>query len=408
MLNDPFVNAQTQLRAVASRLNLKPEVLDQLLTPKRLLTLSIPVKMDNGKTHVFTGYRSQHNDARGPFKGGIRFHENVSESEVKALSMWMTWKCAIANIPYGGGKGGVIVDPKKLSEHELELLSRAYAGAIADCIGEKKDVPAPDVNTTPQIMSWMADEYKKVTGKDGTAVFTGKPIEHGGSQGRTEATGFGGVYVLNALVKHEKLHKSLTIAVQGIGNVGSYFALAAHEKGYTVVALSDSKSAIYAKDGIDPKAALAYKKKNGALHGMPGTMEITNEELLLLPVDVLVPSALENVITKENASDIRAKYIIEMANGPVTPQADEILFQKGILSVPDVLANSGGVTVSYFEWVQNLQHESWTKDDVLTKLEKTITTAFEKAYESTKKHKVDMRTGTYLLAVDLVAKAMEK
>lgn len=406
-MTDQFSNAQTQLKSVAALLKLEDSKLARLLEPKRVLKVSLPIVMDDGSTKVFTGWRSQHSNARGPYKGGVRFHPNVSESEVKALSMWMTWKCAIADIPYGGGKGGIIVDPKTLSKGELERLSRAFAAAITDIIGEDKDIPAPDVNTDGQIMVWMLDEYNKVSGNHSLATFTGKPIENGGSQGRTEATGYGGVYVLNALVKQEKLEPAqTTVAVQGIGNVGSYFALKAHEEGYKVVALSDSKGGIYVEGGLNPAEVLAYKEKNHSLAGYPGAKELTNDELLLLPVTVLVPSALENVITQDNAEKIQAKYIVEMANGPVTPEADEILFKRGILSVPDVLANSGGVTVSYFEWEQNRKNEHWSKEDVLSKLVHVITPAFDQAYTSMKELHVNMRLSAYASAVKKVATAL--
>jgi glutamate dehydrogenase/leucine dehydrogenase len=406
-MTDPFSNAQTQLHQVANIIKVDQGALARLEVPKKLVTVNLSVVMDNGSTKVFKGFRSQHDDARGPYKGGIRFHPNVSESEVKALSMWMTWKCAIADIPYGGAKGGVIVDPRELSEAELERLSRAYVRAIADDIGEDKDVPAPDVNTGGQIMTWMLDEYEKNLGRKSPATFTGKPIEQGGSQGRAEATGYGGVYVLNALMEKEgKKPEGMTVAVQGIGNVGSYFALKAFEEGYTIVALSDSRGGIYDKNGIDPGKALEHKKKTGSLSGFGNAKTISNEELLLLSVDILVPSALENVITNENADKIAAAYIIEMANGPVTPEADEILFNKGVLSVPDVLSNSGGVSVSYFEWVQNKENTQWSKEEVLEKLKQKITKAFEEAYASSKKLKVNMRMGTYALAVDRVVKAM--
>lgn len=406
-MTDPFSNAQAQVRQLASIVKLDKNKVEELLVPRKLITLSLPVKMDDGGTRLFLGFRSQHSNARGPYKGGIRFHKNVSESEVKALSMWMTWKCAIADIPYGGSKGGVVVDPRTLSKTELERLSRVYAKAIADDIGEDRDVPAPDVNTDGQVMAWMLDEYETVIGKKSPATFTGKPLDLGGSQGRTEATGYGGVYVLNALMEHEgKKGKTMTVAVQGIGNVGSYFALKAQEEGYRVVALSDSKGGIFAGGGLDPQKVLQYKQAKGTLAGFPGAKEISNEELLRLAVDVLIPSALENVINADNASEIAASYIIEMANGPVTPEADKILFERGILSVPDVLANSGGVTVSYFEWVQNKENSYWSKEEVLEKLKTKITTAFEQAYTSTKKLNVNMRMGTYALAVAKVVEAM--
>jgi glutamate dehydrogenase len=405
---DAFSAAQTQLRQVAKLINLSDNDLNILLEPERILTVAIPVQMDDGHTQLFAGYRSQHNNARGPYKGGIRFHHNVSLSEVKALSMWMTWKCAIADIPFGGGKGGVIVNPKELSEKELEQLSRGYVRAIADCIGEDKDVPAPDVNTDGRIMGWMRDTYEKVVGFESPATFTGKSVAEGGSEGRTEATGYGGVFVLNRLFK--KLGKErggTTLAIQGIGNVGSYFALKAHEDGYTIQALSDSKTAIMSEAGLNPKEVFAYKKEKGTLAGFPGAEEIAPDAILLLPVDVIVPSALEQVITDQNAKKIEAKIIIEMANGPVTPEADSILAKRGILSVPDVLANSGGVTVSYFEWEQNKKSVHWAKEEVLDRLRQTITAAFDQCYENTQELGVSMRMGTYAVAVQKVIHAMK-
>lgn len=408
-MNDPYANALVQLQEVASLLELRPSTVAILSTPNRLATVSFPVTMDDGSVAVFTGYRSQHSNARGPYKGGIRFHPQVSESEVKALSMWMTWKCAIANIPYGGGKGGVIVDPKKLSARELESVARAYIQRIAPIIGEDTDIPAPDVNTDGKVMDWMLSEYEKFLGKPSKATFTGKPIEHGGSQGRTEATGYGGVFVLNRLVELlGKKREGLTVAIQGFGNVGSYFAKAAFDAGYTVVALSDSKGAIQRLEGIDPYKAEAHKNTTGSLSGFDGTSELTNEELLEMKVDVLVPSALENVITQENVSKLQCSIIIEMANGPVVPQVDEYLMEHGILSVPDVLANSGGVTVSYFEWVQNKEGSSWSKEEVLSKLEETITVATNEAYAMKEQHAVTMRMGAYMNGVARVASALEK
>ncbi|HSW89548.1 MAG TPA: Glu/Leu/Phe/Val dehydrogenase [Patescibacteria group bacterium] len=405
-MTDPFVSAQTQLQELAAILQLDPNIVARLREPERIVKLALAVKMDDGHTKMFTGYRSQHNNARGPYKGGIRFHPQVSESEVKALSMWMTWKCAIANIPYGGGKGGVIVDPKTLSASELERLCRAYARGIADVIGEEKDVPAPDVNTGSKEMEWMLDEYQKVSGSKSTATFTGKSIEHGGSQGRTEATGFGGVYILNELLKSENISNKVTLAIQGIGNVGSYFAFAAFDAGHKVVALSDSSSAIYSESGINPHEALEFKKTNKTLAGFPGTKSITGEELLRLKVDVLVPSALEGVITKEVAQSVQCTYIIEMANGPVVPDADPVLHERGIISVPDVLSNSGGVTVSYFEWVQDREGKFWTKDEVLAKLQERIRDGFAAAYSATKKYSTTMRMGAYVSAVERVVTAM--
>lgn len=407
-MNDPFVSAQTQLKDVAALIKLPADDLAQLLEPERILMVQIPVKMDDGHTQMFTGYRSQHNNSRGPYKGGIRFHPNVSLPEVKALSMWMTWKCAIADIPFGGGKAGVIVDPKKLSDGELERLTRGFGQKIAAIIGEDIDVPAPDVNTDGRIMNWMRESYETFAGKSSPACFTGKAIADGGSEGRTEATGYGGVYVLNRLMeKRDTAHTGVRIAIQGIGNVGSYFARKAHADGYTIVALSDSKVGLYDPAGLDPEKVFAYKESHGSLSGF-GAQEISPDAILTLDVDVLVPAALEAVITEVNADKILAKTIIEMANGPVTPEADAILKTRGIVSVPDVLANSGGVTVSYFEWYQNKHAEHWQKDDVLKKLQDTITAAFDQCDAMTSSLNVTMRMGAYAVAVDKVVKAMHQ
>lgn len=403
---DPFQNSIEHVSKAGDLLNLTAEEIKQLAFPKRLVTVHFPVLMDSGEIKIFTGFRSQHNDARGPFKGGLRFSPEVTESEVKALSSWMTWKCAVADVPFGGGKGGVIVDTKTLSKTEIEKLSRAFIRAIADCIGEHKDVPAPDMYTNGEIMDIMLDEYKKVTGSSSNAIFTGKTLSNGGSEGRTEATGFGGAKVLETLAKKIPLiAKDTKIAIQGIGNVGEYFALFAHELGFVITALSDSKGGIYRETGLDPKEVLAYKKANGTLNGFPDASFVTNEELLTLPVDVLVPAALENVINEQNADKIQARFVIEMANGPVTPEADAVFKEKKIISVPDILANSGGVTVSYFEWYQNVNNEKWTKDEVLKKLEEKIVAAFEATWNMMLEKQVDMRTGAYLLAIDKVYRA---
>jgi len=407
-MDDQFKNALTQLQNVAKLIHLEDWILEKLSKPERFVEVSFPVRMDNGSIKVFTGYRSQYNSARGPYKGGIRFSPQVNESEVKALSAWMTWKCATADIPYGGGKGGVTVDTTKLSQGELERLSRGYMRSIYQIIGEDVDVPAPDMYTTPEIMAWMVDEYAKLTGKWTPGVITAKPIELGGSQGRTEATGLGGVYILEQLAKEFKLDpKKTTVAVQGFGNVGYYFAQFAQKLGFTVVAVSDSKNGIYNKKGIDIEKALQFKKKAGKLEGFKGTETISNADLLELPVNVLVPAAVENVITEKNASKIKAKFIIEMANGPVTPEADKILEERGILSVPDVLANAGGVTVSYFEWVQNKQGYYWTKEEVFRKLKEIMVRAFKQSLEAKEKYKTYMRIGTYALAVQKVADAVK-
>ena len=386
MLNDPFVNARKQIDNVAKYLDIDKKTLAKIKTPDRVLKADLKIKMDNGKTRIFKAFRSQFNNAKGPYKGGIRFHQNVSESEVKALSAWMTWKCSTVGIPYGGSKGGIVVDPKTLSTGELERLSRAYMRAFYQVFGAWIDVPAPDVNTTGQIMAWMLDEYQTLVGHQEPAMITGKPLELGGSQGRTEATGLGGFYILESLRRKWKgptLPKKTTIAVQGVGNVGYWFIEFAKKAGYQIVAWSNSKGG-------------EYKGK-----------KITNDQLLELPVDVLVPAALENMITKENAAKIKAKYIIEMANGPVTPEADEILFKRGIVSLPDVLCNAGGVTMSYFEWVQNNMVYYWGKEEVWAKLKKIMDRSFAEVWAIYQEKKVTPRMAAYILAVGRVVQAMK-
>ncbi len=400
---DPFENARAQLKEVTKYLKIDDDTFEYLSNPKKFIEVHFEVEMDDGSKKVFTGFRSQHNNDRGPFKGGIRFHQDVSESEVKALSMWMSWKCAVADIPFGGGKGGVIVDPRKLSKSELERLSKAYIRAIYRDIGSKVDVPAPDVNTNGEIMMWMVNEYAKLTGKKDLAVITGKPVEQGGSLGRTEATGRGGVFVLSELAKRKGLvPKETKIAVQGFGNVGYYFALLASELGFKVIAVSDSKGGIVDEQGLDIKAVMEHKKKTGSVKDFANAKNIGSDEVLTLDVDVVVPSALENAINKDNADQIKAKFVIEMANGPVTPEADEVLEEKGIIVVPDVLANSGGVTVSYFEWYQNIENEKWSEDDVNKKLEEKIVKAFNQAYDKMEELNTSFRMGTYVLAVKKV------
>ena len=405
-MDNPFVNAQVQIKEAAKYLNLRSDEVEILKWPDRVLKFHIPVRMDDGSIKLFEGFRSQHNNARGPYKGGVRFHPNVSEDEVKALSTWMTWKCAIAGIPFGGGKGGIVVDPAKLSGGELERLSRGYVQKIVEIIGPDRDIPAPDVNTDGRIMGWFVDEYNKLAGQELNATFTGKPLEIGGSLGREKATGLGAVFILEALAKEYGLNPAkTTIAVQGIGNVGFWFAKLASDRGFKIVAISDSKCGIYNKKGIDPMSCLKYKQQNGNLKGFAA--EITNDELLKLDVDILVPAALENVINKSNAAKIQARYIIEAANGPVTPEADKILFKKGVTTVPDVLANAGGVTVSYFEWVQNRMGYYWTESEVDSKLEVIMKSAFVSAIEQSRTHKVDMRIGSYLVAIQRVIDAMK-
>ncbi|MDQ5950087.1 MAG: hypothetical protein QG585_27 [Patescibacteria group bacterium] len=405
-MNDPFQNSIKQISESAEILGILPGALKKLTEPQRVVTVHFPVVMDSGEEKIFYGLRSQHNNARGPYKGGIRFSPEVNESEVKALSSWMTWKCAVADIPFGGGKGGVVVDTRLLSKGELEKVARGFVRALFDVLGPNKDVPAPDMYTNSETMDIMVDEYSKIAGARAEATFTGKSIGNGGSEGRTEATGFGGAVVLKLLAEKFSLKPEETkIAIQGIGNVGQYFGIFAEKQGFKIVALSDSKGGIYNEDGIDIKDALAYKNTHGSLASYEKASFVSNEDLLLLPVDVLVPSALENVITAENASKIHAKYIIEMANGPVTPEADVLLEEKGIISVPDILANSGGVATSYFEWYQNMHKETWTKEDVLSKLTEKMTKAFNDVWAVKTEKNISTRKASYVVALQRVIDA---
>ena len=412
---NPFDNALSQLYKALKFLKLGEDQIARLKFPEKIISVNFPVEMDNGQKKIFHGFRVQYSSKRGPYKGGIRYHPRVDMNEVKALAFWMAIKCAVADIPMGGGKSGVEVDPKKLSEKELENLSRAYVRAIAQDIGPFSDVPAPDVNTTPQIMKWMTDEFIKIRSKQGTlsveeksslmATFTGKPLDYGGSQGRTEATGRGGFFVLQALLEKIKAipshGKKLTAAIQGFGNVGFYIAKFLAESGYNIVALSDSRGGIAVKnpeaDSLDPVSVLKCKKEKGTLNGCGAN--ITNKELLELPVDILVPAALENQLTSENAGQVKAKIILEMANGPTTPQADEIFFKKNVTVIPDVLANSGGVTVSYFEWKQNLEGEKWTEDKVNTLLKDKITKAALEILATSRDMKTDLRSAAFITAI---------
>jgi glutamate dehydrogenase/leucine dehydrogenase len=410
MKNDPFKNALTQLEEAARIIELDENVLAILKAPKRILMVNIPVKMDSGKIQVFKGYRSQYNDALGPFKGGIRFHPEVSLSEVKALSAWMTWKCSVSGIPYGGGKGGVIVDPKQLSQGELERLSRGYVQALRDFIGPLKDIPAPDVNTDPQIMAWMMDEFSRMHGYNVPGVVTGKPIEVGGTRGRKFSTSQGGIYVFEKIMEKLQLDPEKTrIAIQGFGNVGYFAAEILFALGYKVVAVSDSRGGIVVEkegDILNAKEVMKYKEATGSVVGYPGTRQISNEELLELDVEVLIPAALEDVITAGNADRIKAKLILELANGPVTPEADTLLERKGVTVVPDILANAGGVIVSYFEWVQNLQNFYWSENENISRLKAIIENAFDEVWA--KKCSLgdkSMRMAAYALAVERVAKA---
>ncbi|MGE5297857.1 MAG: Glu/Leu/Phe/Val family dehydrogenase [Acidobacteriaceae bacterium] len=402
-----YKSAMENLSNAAKILKLDQEILSRLSKPDRILTVAIPVKMDDGKTQVFEGYRVQHNDARGPYKGGLRYHPQVDMSEVKALAFLMAIKNAVVNVPYGGGKGGITVDPKKLSKGELERLSRGFIQKIYKFIGPQVDVPAPDVNTTPQIMAWMVDEYSKLVGQFTPGVITGKPLSLNGSQGREEATGFGGVEVLKAAVKHFKLKKNATVAIQGFGNVGNFFAKLAEKAGFRVVAVSDSNSGIYSPKGLPIAKVIEWKKQMGKVAGFPGSTEIKNEKLLELPVDILVPAALENQIHKNNARKIKAGLIVEMANGPIASEADPILARRGIPVVPDVLANSGGVATSYLEWVQNLSGIYWSREEVLGRLEMFMSQAFKDVVEASERHGATLRMGAFILAVERIAAAMK-
>ncbi len=403
---NPFEIAQAQFDSAADYLMLDEGLRTILKRPKRQLIVSIPVRMDDGRIKVFEGYRVQHNLSRGPAKGGIRYHPDVTLDEVKALASWMTWKCATVNIPYGGGKGGVRVDPKQLSTGELERLTRRYATEIAPIIGPDRDIPAPDVYTTPQTMAWIMDTISMFHGHTELGVVTGKPLSLGGSKGRHEATARGCQYTTRAACAVKRISlKGAKVAVQGFGNAGSIAARLLHEDGATVIAASDSKGGIYNEHGIDPEAALRHKEETGSLVGFKGCDPISNHELLELRCDILVPAALENTITMENAEHIRARIVAEAANGPTTPGADQILREKGIFVIPDILCNAGGVTVSYFEWVQDLYGFFWTEPEVNSYLERTMNAAFKDVYAAAEKYRVDMRTGAYITAVARVAEA---
>jgi len=401
--------AQAQLDEVASILNLESGIHAMLREPMRQLHVSIPVKMDDGQTKVFQGFRVQYNNARGPFKGGIRFHQEETIEVIKALAAWMTWKCAVADIPLGGSKGGVICNPKEMSPGELERLSRGYIDTIGEFIGPDRDIPAPDVYTNPQIMGWMMDEYSKLRGYGIPGVITGKPLCIGGSLGRGDATARGGVYTMIEAAKHLGLDLSAaTVAIQGYGNAGSYAAILMHDLAKSkIIAVSDSKGGIYSKQGLDPHAVLKHKTKTGSVINFPQAENISNAELLELEVDILCPAGLETVLTEENAPRVKAKIVAELANGPTTPEADEILYKNGIFCIPDFLCNAGGVTVSYFEWVQSLNRYYWDEDKIHQRLNKHMTKAFQAVLAESLKRKIKMRTAAYIVAVARVTEAMK-
>jgi len=388
----------------ARRLNLEPGIWEILTHPKRQIIVSCPVQMDSGAIQVFTGYRVQYNITLGPAKGGIRYHPGVSLDEVTALAAWMTWKCAVAHIPFGGAKGGVICDPSKMSRRELEALTRRYVAEIIEAIGPEKDVPAPDVNTNEQVMAWVMDTYSMHVGHTETAVVTGKPLEMGGSLGRREATGRGVKIVTLESAKHVGFDiRGATVAVQGFGNVGSVSATLLAESGARIVAVTDWKGGVYNPKGLEIDKLVAYAAEHKTVDGFPGAEPLTNEQLFMLDVDILIPAALENQITIENASKIRAKIVVEGANGPTTPDANNVLHERGIFVVPDILANSGGVTASYFEWVQDRYGYFWTEKEVNERLEFKICEAFKAVSETSVKYSVDMRTAAYIVAINRVA-----
>ncbi len=403
---DAWAVAQRQFDIAADRLNLDPRLRAVLREAERELIVSVPVRMDDGSVEVFTGYRVQHNLGRGPSKGGLRYHQDVTLNEVRALAMWMTWKCAVVGIPYGGGKGGVAVDPKRLSLRELEGLTRRFATNISVIIGPQSDIPAPDVNTNPQIMAWIMDTYSMHVGYTVPAVVTGKPIALGGSEGRAEATGRGAVVTISETARHVGLDIiGASVAIQGFGNAGSVAATLLDQMGAKVVAVSDTQGGIHAEDGLDIVAVKAWKAEHGTVVGYPGSEPVSNAQLLELDVDVLIPAALENQITEANAARVKARIVAEAANGPTTPVADEILHRQGVFLIPDILCNAGGVTVSYFEWVQDLNRDQWSEEVVNSKLTAIMVRSFAEVLATAEREDCDMRTAAYMLAVDRVATA---
>ncbi|MGB4754873.1 MAG: Glu/Leu/Phe/Val dehydrogenase [Fervidobacterium sp.] len=406
-----YENAQKQFLKAADIMELDPNIGNLLLWPQRVLEVHFPVVMDDGRVEIFKGYRVHHNTAKGPAKGGIRYHPDTNLDEVASLAFWMTWKCAILNLPYGGGKGGVRVDVTKLSEKELERLSRRFFSEIQMMVGPQKDIPAPDVNTNAKIMAWYMDTYSMNVGYTALGVVTGKPVDLGGSEGRTEATGRGVSIITNEVCKViDKDIKKTRIAIQGFGNVGSYTAKILNEDyGAKIVAIADISGGIYNEDGIDIKDLIAYRDSNkGLIKGYPKAKSIPAEEVLELDVDILIPAALENAITEKNAKNIKAKVIVEAANGPTTPEAEDILLNKGVLIVPDILANVGGVTVSYFEWVQDLQVFFWDIDEIRSRLTKMMVKAFNEVYKTKEKYNTDMRTAAYILSISRVASVVKQ
>lgn len=411
--NNPWNTAKLQLISAAEKISLDPLLLSTLLEPDRVVEVSVPLKKDDGEVEVFKGYRVQHNNIHGLYKGGLRYHTSVSLNEVKALAFWMTMKSAVVDIPFGGGKGGIVVNPQELSDGELERLTRSFVRKLADVIGPFKDVPAPDINTNPKIMAWIVDEYSKVVGEKTPAVVTGKPLKHGGSKGRVEATGLGGVYtLLKVLKQHKKDYYGMSVAVQGFGNVGSFIAKFLYEEGFKIVALSDIEGGVYVPTGIhNIEQVEKFRLEKGSWKGYfrdYACSYLSPSEPLELPVDIVIPAAVENVITKQNAHKIQAKIILEMANGPTTNEADDILKEMGVLVIPDILANSGGVVTSYFEWYQNVYKQSWSRKKVFRMLKNKMEYAALEVTKLAEKHKVSLRQAAYILALHRISSSFTK
>ena len=405
-MNTPFQNALSQLERATKLASFSPEFLQRMMHPNRQIRAALPVKMDDGTLNLFEGYRVQFNNARGPYKGGIRYHQETDIEEVKALAFWMALKCAVVNIPMGGGKGGVTVNPKELSKTELEALSRAWMRAFADVVGSQKDVPAPDVNTTPEIMAWMADEYAKITGDTTGAVITGKPLEAGGSQGRGTATAQGGFYVFEALRERLGLPERCRVVIQGFGNAGEHAADIWMKAGHTIVATSDSRAAVRNPNGLDIAELYEHKKTTGSVAGFAGGETFERDELLFEECDLLIPAALENQIRSENVGRICARVVLELANGPTTPEADDALFARGIPVIPDILANAGGVTVSTFEWEQNLKGEQWSEEEVFAKLQTIMAQEATLIFQTSRDLQTDLRRAAFVIALERIQKAM--
>ncbi|MGB4420399.1 MAG: Glu/Leu/Phe/Val dehydrogenase [Candidatus Saccharimonadales bacterium] len=403
---NPFEKAMTQLDKVSKIKDIDDNLLARLRQPDRNIEVSIPITMDDGSVRIFNGYRVEYNNTLGPYKGGIRYHASTDINEVKALAFWMALKCAVVNIPMGGGKGGIAVDPKGLSKNELEKLSRGWVQRLSDILGPHKDVPAPDVGTTPEIMAWMADEYGKITSDTTGAVITGKPVENGGSLGRSTATAQGGFYVFDALKTFLGLNGELKVVIQGCGNAGANAAAIWHKAGHKIIAVSDSKGGVYKPDGLDVDKLIIHKAETGSVIDFDDSQNISNEELLEIECDLLIPAAFEGVITEKNANNIKAKTILELANGPICPASDEILFNKGVTIIPDILANAGGVVVSYFEWDQNLKNEKWTEQEVFGKLQPILASAAIATYKVAQESNVNLRMGAFMLAIQRITESI--